>query len=420
MAERKKLTALAVERARYKPAFNAAGKPKGNELRHEKGLFLYVTPNSVKSWRYQYRLHGRKIIVYGQYPEVSLAEAVDMHNDARKLIAAGQVPAVVNKKVIAKKDAVSSGVDNRFRAVGEAWYAAELRANPALSEAWRDNNRRFLDRAYEDFGNKPLPEVEAADVLALIKKVEAKGTPVTAEYIRQTVSRVFNYGILNLLAPRGFNPAEAIRGAVKVPKKQHRAKLEPDAIGPFIRTIRESAEDEAIKIGLEILLHTFPRRTELVLTPWTEIDGEIWKISADRMKKDREHIIPLSRQVRAKFDRLKELAGDSPWVFPGRNPRKPRNKQVFNNTLWRIGFKGVFSPHGVRSTAASILADQGYSREVVDAQLAHAEDNETMAAYFRNQYIDQRREMLQRWSDLLDGFAAGGAKVIPIGSGKAA
>src|SRR5581483_7746628 len=161
-------------------------------------------------------------------------------------------------------------------------------------------------------------------------------------------------------------------------------------------------------------LHTFPRRTELMLTPWTEIGENDWTLPGARMKMDRPHVIPLSDQVKAMFARLKELAGDSPWVFPSpKNHRKPRNVMGLSQALHRLGYKGIFSPHGVRATAASILADRGYSREVIDTALAHSKGDDTAAAYHRSQYLDRRREMMQEWSRLLDGIAKG-ANVVPI------
>jgi integrase len=416
--ERKKPNALAIERAKYELTYNASGKLKAKRLSVEKGLFLFITPNNVKSWRYEYRLNGRRVIVYGQYPQVSLKQAEDLHTDARRIIATGQIPVITNGKVLPKREAASLGVDNRFRAVARDWYRAELRANKNLSEAWRENTKRWLRQANTDFGNKLLPDIEAADILAVIKKVEAKGFAASAEYLRQTVSRVFHYGILQLRAPRGFNPAQALQGAIKVPKKRHHPKLERDQIKPFIDAVQQSDEPEEIKLGLMILLHTFPRRQELVFTPWSEIDEDTWTINAARMKKDRAHLIPLSTQVQDMFTRLKELAKDSPYVFPSPNdPRKPRTRQTFNLALYRLGYKGVFSPHGVRSTAASILADQGWSKDVVDAALAHSDDDDTRAAYFRNSYVEQRRTLAQEWSDLLDGLV-NGAKVIPIGEAR--
>jgi integrase len=203
--------------------------------------------------------------VYGQHPEVTLSQVEDLHTDARRIIAAGQIPVVSEgPKIITKKEAANLGVDNRFKAVADEWYQAELKANPQLSHVWKANNRRWLDQANDAFGNKLLPDIEAADVLALIKKIEATGFAASAEYLRQTVSRVFHYGILNLRAPRGFNPAEAVRGAVRVPKKKHHPKLERDQIKPFIDAVQQSDEPEEIKLGLMILLHTFPRRQELV------------------------------------------------------------------------------------------------------------------------------------------------------------
>lgn len=424
----KKITALHIERA--KPATDAAGNPRATTLTIGRGLFLYITANNGKSWRYQYRLNGRRVIVYGQYPDVSLAQADELHTDARRLIAAGQIPAMFKGKVIAKLDRAAQGIDNRFRAVARDWYRAKLKAarksgNP-LSDSWRDNIKRWLRLANTSFGNKLLSNVDDGDVLALLKNMDSKGRSASAEALRQVLGYLFDWGMLNRRRPQGFNPATALKGAIIVPDKKHRHKLDLKEIGPFLRAIDDSDELEELKLGLKLLLHTFVRRTELIFTPWSEIQGDTWTVPAARMKMGREHVIPLSTQAQAMFSRLKELANGSRYVFPAvRNvlpdgtrvydPTRPRHLHTFNLALNRLGYKGIFSPHGVRATAASILADRGYQREVVDAQLAHAEDNQTIAAYFRNKYLDQRRTMLQDWSDLIEGLAAG-ANVVPIKS----
>jgi integrase len=420
------LTNLEIKRRKYQEPETGARLP--NRLSDAKGLYVCITPPSerypegIKSFRWDFRFNGRRcVIVFGQWPTLTLEKARELHLDAKRMVASGNLPAVLNGKIVSKSEklkATSIG-DSRFKTVGEEWYAAEQEAAPK-SDSWKENFRRWLDLVYQDLGEKTLQEIEAADVLAILRRIAAAGTPATAEYIRQTISRVFNHGILNLRAPRGFNPAESCRGAIKVPKKKHHPKLKPEEIPAFIAAIRESQEPEAVKLGLQILLHTFPRRTELTATPWSEIKEDVWSIPGARMKKGRDHVIPITPQVQAMFSRLRELAGDSPWVFPSpMNPRKHRSINTLNYAVHRLGYKDRFTPHSARATAVSILADSGYPRDVVKLQLAHGHDNDTDAAYFQNQHIPQRRAMLEFWSSTLDGLAKG-ADVVPIGAGRAA
>lgn len=420
---RKRLTALEVERAKYIPVQSkgekGAGKLLIRRLRHERGLYLAILPSGAKSWRFDFRYNGkRQCLVLGQYPELSLKAAEEKHIEARRLLADGKNPAAIKQEQKQQRAAIG---DNSFQAVGEEWYAAKLKADPDLSQSWKENTRRWLNQAYAAFGRSPMPDIKPRDVLKLIKGVADKGYISSAVSLRETVSQVFSHGIANQYREDGLNPAAAVKDAIKRPEKKHHAKLEIDQIAPFLRAVKSSDEEETIKLGLLVLINTFPRRSELVGTPWTEIEADRWRIAPERTKMDRPHVIPLSPQVQAMFARLRELANGSPWVFPSpHTATRHRARQTFNYALNRLGYRGIFTPHGVRSTAASILADRGYSKDVVDAALAHAEESSVRASYFRNDYFQQRIAMMADWSTFLDGLEAGGAQVIPISAGRAA
>jgi integrase len=420
----KRLTALEVERLKYEPLTRDGAKRSGPyRVSDRDGLYIAVLESGVKSWRHDYKLHGRRVIVYGTYPVISLEKARDLHIDAKRLIAAGTIPAVHNSKIVSRAESLKAknAGDNRFKSVGQEWYAAKLKKSEK-SKSWKENYTRWLEWCYDAFGGRPLPEIEAADVLALVKKIEAEGKANSAEHCRQLVASVFDYGIKNQRAPHGFNPARAIQGAVFVPDPKHRPKLDVKELPAFLKAI-DTHEREDMQLALKLLLHTFTRKNELAEAPWSEIDFDaaLWSIPASRMKKRRDHTVPLTAQTLAMFRRLRELSGDSPFVLPSPVDKKRHtHRNALNDALKKIGYDGEkFTPHGARGTAASILSDAGWSKEVVKKQLAHDVDKGTDRAYFRNTLLQQRRNLMRAWSDTLDGLAAGG-NVVPIGAGRAA
>lgn len=419
------LTPLQVERAQYTEQRTASGAQIGNRLADGDGLYLFVTPTNAKSWRMDYRFPkgGKKrVIVFGRFPAMPLKEARAAKLQAKLLLHQGRDPAAERRQIAeaAKQAEEESKNRNIFRAVAQEWYDEEQQAR-AKSESWKANMSRWISWANEDFGNKPLPEIEASDVLALIKRI-AKEYPTSAESCRQVVSRVFNYGIRTLRAAKGFNPAEAIKGAVIVPPKKHHPKLTVKELPQFLRDLDAHDAPERLKLGIKILLHSFPRKNELAGAPWKEIDldADLWTVDAQRMKMRKEHTIPLSPQVKAMFQRLRELSGDSPFVFPHHQRQdEPMDGEAFNHIIRKMKWQDRITPHGTRATAASALADAGFDVNHIDAQLAHEQKSMTGRAYFRQSYLEQRRALLRAWSDMLDGLATG-AKVVPIGAGKAA
>ena len=426
------LTPLQVSETKYAEQRSSSGALTGNRLADGAGLYLFITPNGAKSWRFDFRYLGkRRVLVYGSFPDLGLAAARQEHAKARLLLAQGLDPADEKKKgrqaqrlAIEQERAESK---NTFRNVAEDWMQATVKAKGKAgkkpSKTWASNIERWIGWANDEFGNRRLPEIEAPDVLRLINRIAEKA-PASAEFCRQTISRVFSYGIRNLMAPKGFNPGEAVRGAIIVPEKKHHPKLVAKEIPAFLAALDKYQGPEAVKIGMHLLLHCWTRKNELAGARWSEIDfnAATWTVPAERMKMKREHVIPLTPQVVAMFRRLKELAEDSPFVFPSRQrnkPDQPMGGETFNYTMKVIGYKGRFGPHGVRATAASILADAGWDADIIEIQLAHARQG-TKAAYLRNTYLPQRRDMLMAWSGILDSYKAGGAIIVPIGAGKAA
>lgn len=381
-------------------AVKAAKPAPGNRYRKladQGGLYLFCTTDGTRSWRYDYRLAGkRKTFTIGLYPETSVAEAREHHSDARKLVALGQCPVLIKRR---KRQAAVLGAENTVKTIAEAWYA-ELA--PHKSESWRHGVRGRLDLyIYPAMGNVPITDVEPADVLALVKSVAHK-FPKTAEYIRQILARVFSFAIRNLRAKT--NPAREIQGAVIVPAATHHKPIAAKYVPAFIEKIDGYSGRAHTKLAAKLLLLTMVRKCELTEAPWSEIDldNALWTIPAERMKRRHGHVVPLSRQALEAFQELQPMACGSKYVFPNfGNPRKPMSPATLNGMFVRL--KIDVAPHSLRATASTILNEANQFRsDVIERQLSHIERNRIRAAYNAAEYMDERRAMLQWWADFID------------------
>lgn len=387
------LTARAVD------SFKPGERPK--RVSDGGGLFLEVRPNGAKYWRQAYRYGGKqKQLAHGVYPAVSLALARKRRAEALALLAQGKDPGAIRA---AKKQSPDGGPPT-FQFAAEAWMNGS--AGPPKSTRSRHERalrHHFLPR----FGDKPVAEVTAADVLAALLAVAEAGKHETARKMKSTVSQVMRFA-----AVRGWasnDPTHLIRNQLPKHEVRHHPHLEGDeAIGALCRAIRSyPALLPHTSQALELLLLTFVRPGELCSARWEEFelegDDPVWRIPAERMKKKRPHNVPLARQAVELLRPMRKLETRG-IVFPGlRGPGRPMTTAALNSALARMGYPPeTLVPHGFRGTASTWLNQHGERVDVIEKQLAHKEPNAVRAAYNHADYWPERRAMMQRWADALD------------------
>jgi integrase len=369
-----------------------------------------VTTSGAKSWRYDYRLAGgRETLTIGLYPDVSLTDARDALLAARRLVARGVSPARAKQETRAKARTARANTDQAF---GQKWYDAKA---PHRSKSWCDNAKRWLEQdIYPALGNKPIGEITPDEIERLVRRVAEKRGAKSGHLARLIFAQVFKS------VPRDLhvgNPARDIGSVVELPKPKPKGRpLTVKEIPTFLGAIDRYPARPSTKLATKLLMLTFVRKMELIEAPWDEIDlkGAEWVITAERMNMDKPHIVPLSRQAVACFERLQELACGSPFVFPNNSdPRRPMGASTLNVLFDRAGWKGRFTPHGMRSTASTGLNAQGWPGDAIERQLAHTERDLVRAAYNHADFLNERRRMMQSWADYLDSLCSG-ADVTPM------
>lgn len=374
-------------------------KPK--KLADERGLFLLVTPTGGRWWRLKYRFAGKeKALSLGTYPDVTLAMARDARDEARRLLREGADPSQVRKRD--KRERVLAAT-NSFEAVTREWLAINRDKWAGVTHG--DTTRRFERYVFPEIGHRPISELEAPELLDMLRKVEADGIVFTAHKVANACGQVFRFGIAVGKCTR--NPVADLRGALKPrPKAKPMAALSVDDLPHFLRLIEQYDGEEQTRLALRLLALTMVRTGELRGARWTEFDlvQRHWVIPAERMKNGQSHHVPLSRQAVETLARLQELNGRRDLVFPGRNPTKPMSKNTVLFALYRLGYRSRMTGHGFRAVASTILNEQGFRPDVIERQLAHSEKSAVRAAYHRSLYLEERRTMMQAWADTLDAL----------------
>lgn len=385
---------------------------KPQKLSDEKGLFLLVTPTGGKLWRMKYRFAGKeKLLALGSYPDVTLAEARDRRDQARKLLAEGTDPSETRK---AEKRARLLAAENSFEAVAREWQAKQVHTwTPKHAD---DVLRRLEANIFPALGYRPIAEIDAPELLAAVRKIEARGAYDLAHRVLAVCGQVFRYGVATGRCPR--DPSGDLRGALAPHKAKHQAAVRPEELSELMRKIDaydKDMGDTLTRLALQLMAATFVRTSELIGAMWEEFDLEaaVWIIPAQRMKMRTEHVVPLSRQALAMLADIKPLSGRSDYLFPGRNRDKPISNNTMLFALYRMGYRGRMTGHGFRAVASTILNEAGFRADVVERQLAHCERNEVRGAYNRAEYLPERRKMMQWWGDYLDGVKDG-AEVVPF------
>ena len=396
----------------------AKEKDKPYKLTDSDGLFLLVSPGGKKKpkgckwWRFKYRFDGKeKLLALGTYPEVSLIEAREKRDAARKKIAAGIDPGAIRK---AQKEADSASGDT-FEVIAREWMAKN-------TPKWSDSHIRTLTSrlerdVYPVIGSRPIAEIKPRDILALLQGEEARGVLETASRIKSYCSQIFRYAVATLRAET--DPTAPLRGAIATNKRKHHAALtDPKEVAALLRAIDDFNGTFIVKCALQLAPLVFVRPGELHKAEWIEfdLDAAEWHIPASRMKMKQAHLVPLAHQAVAILRELHKLTGSGRYVFPSlRSNDRPMSNIAMLAALRRMGFdKEEMTTHGFRAMARTILDEVlGVRPDFIEHQLAHAVKDPLGRAYNRTSHIEERRRMMQLWADYLDGLKKG-AKVIPI------
>jgi len=394
------LSALECKQAKPLAATETRPTPRAYKLFDGGGLYLLVKPNGAKLWRMKYSVHGReKLLAFGSFDLISLAEARALRDAARKLLLAGKDPAV--EKV---QEKAASAVT--FKTVGEDWLSKKHYSPASLAKA-----RWLFDQwLYPSLGSRPINSIEPADVLAIVRSAEADGSLETAHRVRSRASQVFRYAIAEPARLGGCkrDPAADVRGAV-IPRKKarhHPGLTEPRAVGGLLRAIDSYDGQPSVRLGLRIAPHIFVRPIELRAAQWAEFDiaGKVWRIPAERMKMREPHIVPLSKQVLKMLAELREHTGRQPFLFPSVGKRgRFMSENTLGGALRNLGYSGdQQTAHGFRTTASTLLNELGVSPDLIELQLAHKDPNEVRDAYNRAKRLAERAKLMQKWSNYLD------------------
>ena len=390
---------------------NAKPKEKQYKLTDGKGMYVLVKQTG-KYFRLDYRFGGkRKTLALGVYPDVTLKEAREKRDEARKLITHGVDPAQMRK--VSKLMHVEHTANN-FEAVAREWFAKRS-ANWAESHA-KKIIRRFELYLFPWLGCRPIAEITPPELLSVLRRIESRGILETAHRVKQTCGQVFRYAIATGRAER--DPSVDLRGALAPVKLGRMATItEPKKIGELLRAIEGYEGTPVAKCALRFAPLVFVRPGELRQAEWEEIDFDHseWRIPAEKMKMKDPHIVPLSKQAVAILNEIHPITCQGRYVFPSiRTNLRPMSNNTILAALRRMGYaKDEMSGHGFRAMASTILHEQGWPSDVIERQLAHAERNNVKAAYNYAQYLPERRRMMQAWADYLDTLKTGG-KVVPI------
>ena len=386
----------------------AKPKAKPYRLSDRHGLSLLVYPTGGKCWRYRYYFAGKEnMISLGTYPEISLDEARKRLTEARTVKAMGKDPSK-NKQEI--KQELITNQENTFEKVAREWY--EKNKGEWSSTHARDVLRRLEFNLFPDLGSCPIKEIKSLELLAVLHKIEERGALDIAKRCRQMSGQVFRYGVVTGRTEHDITAN--LKGALQSRKPTHHKFIKHHDLPEFMINLKKYNGKLLTKLAVRFLLLTFVRTNELRAATWDEIhwDAKQWRIPKERMKMEKEHIVPLSRQTIDILTRIKRLSGHTPFLFPGaNNPKKMMSENTILFALYRMGYHSKATGHGFRSTASTALNEMGFHPDYIELQLAHIERNQVRAAYNHAQYLPQREKMMQHWADYLDAISQEGSTV---------
>jgi integrase len=376
------------------------------------GMYLEVTPAGGKYFRLKYRFNGReKLLALGVYPAVSLKDARERRDEARRTLARGEDPAELRKAAKVQAEHESR---NTFETVAEDWLKHQAATwAPVTLDRIRAT---FAADVFPTLGARPMAQLKARDVLAVVRQIEARGAGEMASRTLQRVRSVFRYAVVHERIES--NPVLDLKAGELLKPRQvkHRPALTDRELPDYLARFDAYEGDPTTKAALRLLMLTALRPGELRGLRWAEFDAEAaeLRIPAERMKMKAPHMVPLARQALEVIAAQRAISGEGDLIFPSPfYPGKPLSENTLNSALARMGYKGEHTAHGCRSVFSTIANEAGHDADVIERQLAHIERNEVRAAYHRAEYLPQRRTLMQWWADYLDGRKGG--KVLKFG-----
>lgn len=376
------------------------------------GLFLLVTPAGGKWWRLKFRTGGKeKLLSLGTYPEIGLKDAREKRDSARKLIANGIDPGEKRKSM--KREAIITGA-NTFEAVASEWLNGQkTQVSPGQ---YQKTLARMKSDVFPWMGRRPISEIDAPEILVVLRRVDSRGARYTAHRLRSQISQVFRFAIATGRA-KG-DPAKDLIGAIPTPVEKHFASItEPAKVAEMLRAFDGFSGTFTVLCALKLAPLLFVRPGELRKAEWAHLDLEKaeWRYRVSKTNTD--HLVPLASQTVAILRELHALSGEGLYVFPGaRSAARPMSDAAINAALRRLGYdtRTEITGHGFRAMARTILHEELHQKpEVIEHQLAHSVPDALGTAYNRTKFLKERKTMMQLWADYLDKLKAG-AEVIPI------
>ncbi|MBR9886482.1 MAG: integrase arm-type DNA-binding domain-containing protein [Oceanospirillales bacterium] len=382
----------------------AKAQNKDHKLSDEKGLFLLVTKTGSKLFKLKYRFHGKeKKLSFGAYPDISLREAREKRDDARKLLANGIDPSAQKKAV---KAADKLNTENSFQALALEWFNTK---QADKSEGHQRRVKRNIEAyLFPVIGHHPINDITAPIILDALRQIEQRGTVETAHRTKQIAGQIFRFAIATGRAER--DPTPDLKGALKTPVKRHFAAItEPKDAGRLLVAIDTFTGTYTVKAALQLSAMFFCRPGELRHMKWNDINHDEQRIEITAEKTHQQHIIPISKQALTILNALYQITGNGEYIFPSARGRsRCMSENAVRVALRSMGYDNeTMTPHGFRAMARTLLDEVlNFRVEWIEQQLAHAVKDANGRAYNRTKHLAQRTEMMQKWADYLDQIKA--------------
>ncbi|WP_284084955.1 tyrosine-type recombinase/integrase [Acinetobacter haemolyticus] len=375
-------------------------KPIDKKKRYsdEKGLYLEVTPSGGRFWRLKYRFNRREsTLTIGSYPEVSLAQARRVRDEARIQLYNNIDPNAAKNQRLDKTDK-----NKLFKVLAMEWM--QDRKDAITEGTYLRDLSVFEKDLFPALGDMPIDQIKGKDVLACAKKIEERGALEMAKRSIPLTGRIFRYAIRKGIIEN--DPTPHLQEALKPRKVKHMARLDISEFPAFLERMDRYHGSILVKTALQLMTLTFVRTSELINMEWNEIDfnNHLWRIPAYKMKMALPHIVPLSRQAVELIESLRPITGNKQFVFYNHSKAKPLSNNALLSAIRTMGYMGKMTGHGFRGLASTTLHEKGYMHDAIEIQLAHTVGNSVSQAYNHAQHLDYRTKMMQEWADFIDSL----------------